>query len=324
MKPLVRAAVTLLLFAAVAATADPPTPVATRIAAGVWLIAGSFLPGRQPDGNTIVFDGERGVVVMDTGRHAWHTQAILDHAAREGKPVTAILNSHWHLDHASGNERIKSVFPRAPVYATNAVERAAREFWPKSTRDYEAFLATIDPKSEQADDIRGDMHAQTHPAPMLPDVAVSESGVRVIDGRPLQLGVAKNAATDADLWVFDVQSRVLASGDLVTFPVPFLDTACVAGWRRGLDDIAKSPFRVLIPGHGRALSRDEFATYKAAFERFTDCATSAADKSACAAAWSQSTASLQDKPDPRTQRMAEYYVAMLRENGGNSALCAAR
>src|SRR4051794_352511 len=43
--------------------------VATTIASGVDLIAGAFVPGSQPDGNSVVFTGPNGLVVVDTGRH---------------------------------------------------------------------------------------------------------------------------------------------------------------------------------------------------------------------------------------------------------------
>lgn len=313
----------LPLFAAHAA--DPPPPTPSRVADGVWLLPGAFLPGRQPDGNTVVFESGSGFIVMDTGRHRSHTQAILDFAASRHRPITAIVNSHWHLDHTSGDAAIRAAFPGVRLYATTAIERAIREFWPEGTKQAQAYLATVDPKSGLAEDIRSDIHAQTHPDAMRPDVPVTASGPQEIDGMQLQFGVAANAATDADLWVFEPKSKVLASGDLVTFPVPFLDTACVAGWRRGLEAIDAMPFRVLVPGHGQPMDRAQFATYKAAFAQFTGCAASATEKETCAANWAKATASLRgDGDDARTRAMAGYYVSMLRENGGNSARCAAK
>jgi glyoxylase-like metal-dependent hydrolase (beta-lactamase superfamily II) len=80
-----------------------PRPQAEVLAPGVWLIRGGFLPNRQPDGNTIVFRGPRGLTVMDTGRHRWQRQAILDFADSLHQPIVAIINSHWLLDHVSGN-----------------------------------------------------------------------------------------------------------------------------------------------------------------------------------------------------------------------------
>jgi glyoxylase-like metal-dependent hydrolase (beta-lactamase superfamily II) len=102
--------------AAAASLPSPVTPPAETVVPGVALLRGAILPGRGPDGNTIVFDAPEGLVVVDTGRHDWHSAAILALARERGRPIVAILNTHWHLDHSSGNGRIKAAFPDAPVY----------------------------------------------------------------------------------------------------------------------------------------------------------------------------------------------------------------
>ena len=84
------------------------TPPPQEIAPGVVLLRGAILPERGPDGNTVVFDAPEGLVVVDTGRHAWHSDAILAFARAGTRPVAAIVNTHWHLDHTSGNGRIKA------------------------------------------------------------------------------------------------------------------------------------------------------------------------------------------------------------------------
>src|SRR5580765_7689780 len=118
-----------LFLAAIAAFALPaaavadamPRPEAQSIATGIWMIPGGLLPGRQPDGNTIIFDAPQGLIVMDTGRHKWHRNAILEFAKRRGKPIAGIVNSHWHLDHVSGNPDLRAAYPRLTVYASNAI-----------------------------------------------------------------------------------------------------------------------------------------------------------------------------------------------------------
>ena len=75
---------------------------------GVTVIAGGFEPGLQPDGNTAVFDTPQGLVVFDTGRHPEHTAKILDLAKSLDRPILAVVNSHWHLDHVSGNAALRA------------------------------------------------------------------------------------------------------------------------------------------------------------------------------------------------------------------------
>lgn len=294
------------------------------LAPGVWLLPGHFEIGRQPDGNTVVFAGRTGLIVMDTGRHASQREAIFELARSQQRPVVAIVNSHWHLDHTSGNEALKQAFPAAQVHASAAVERIAKEVWPGSTADLQAYLDSGKASPALAEDIRGDIHAQTHPDAMRPDVVVTASGAREIDGVTLDLHIATDAATEGDVWVFDPRTRILAAGDLVTLPVPFLDTACVEGWRASLKEIEATAFQVVIPGHGAPMDRARFIAYRRGFEQYARCALSKSPADECAGGWLAATADIRDRSpaeDGRARDMALAYVALLRRGGGKSPLC---
>src|ERR1700745_4252468 len=83
---------------------------ASELAPDVHLMPGKFVAGTQPDGNTVVFTAPDGLVVFDTGRHPEHTQQIVDFASAAKKPVVAIVNSHWHLDHVGGNGMLREKY----------------------------------------------------------------------------------------------------------------------------------------------------------------------------------------------------------------------
>ena len=133
-----------LLLSAWIAVASPvpdvPQPTPQALADGVWLIAGGFPLDRQPDGNTIVWQAPQGLIVMDTGRHPAHYRAILDFAAARHAPVAAIINSHWHLDHTSGNAAIKAAWPKAKLYTGTAVLRMIRDYFPKGIASSQALV----------------------------------------------------------------------------------------------------------------------------------------------------------------------------------------
>jgi glyoxylase-like metal-dependent hydrolase (beta-lactamase superfamily II) len=302
---------------AAAQTAPPPQELAAR----VWLIPGTYPEGRMPDGNTVVFESDTGLVVMDTGRHDWHLRAILDFAAARKRPIVAIANSHWHLDHVSGNREIKRLFPQAKLYTGTAVERMVRDVFPQGIQRSEAFLATGKAPAGMAEDLRTDIETRRHPQALLPDVPIGASGMHDIDGLKLDIRLAAHAATEGDVWVYDPDSRIAAAGDLITFPVPFLDTACVKGWRAALNDLAATPFVAVVPGHGAAMDRPKFLAYKAAFEAYTDCIASPQDKAVCAAGWVKALP--EAAADPRATEMAAAYVEFLRANGGNAPRCLA-
>lgn len=321
--------IAMLVVAAVqaaAATAPISAPPPEELAPGIHLLPGAMLPGRGPDGNTVVFDAPEGLVVIDTGRHTWHSDGILAFAANRERPVAAIVNTHWHLDHSSGNGRIKAAWPKATLYTTRAVERALTDG---------GFLArNLDSTKPMLDDPRLDdvqkEEAQIFIATMderwilRPDVIVAKSGDLAIAGRGLGVHVTDRAVTDADVWLYDDASRIAVLGDLVTLPAPFFETACPAQWRAALDEVWATPFVAAIPGHGRPMDRAAFDTYRRAFNGFMDCVEGETAAAQCATSWAEAVEPLIGS-DERMRRMAtgyaEYYVGMLRENGGKSAEC---
>src|SRR4051812_22507075 len=96
----------LLGFASCAAAAPPPALDAYH------LIPGQFGPSSSPDGNSIFLDAPEGLILVDTGRHPEHTERLLAYARERGRPIAAIVNTHWHLDHSSGNAMVRAAFPR--------------------------------------------------------------------------------------------------------------------------------------------------------------------------------------------------------------------
>ena len=114
----------VLVLAAQSGPSQPTAPAARAIAADTFLLPGAILPERGPDGNTVLVTAPQGLVVVDTGRHAWHSDGILAFARARKQPIAIIVNTHWHLDHSSGNGRIKAEHPGAKVYTTRAVDRA--------------------------------------------------------------------------------------------------------------------------------------------------------------------------------------------------------
>ena len=83
---------------------------ATLIAPGTFVVEGEATPNRQPDCNSILIEAPQGLIVFDTGRHQEHTQLLLDFARIQGRPIAAIINSHWHLDHIGGNPQLRDYY----------------------------------------------------------------------------------------------------------------------------------------------------------------------------------------------------------------------
>ena len=291
--------------------------ISTAIAPDVTLIPGGFTPGDQPDGNSVIFRAPKGLVVVDTGRHAEHTQAILDFAAKEHQPIAAVINTHWHLDHIGGNPKVRAAFPKAKIYATSALDDARKGF----LANYRKQLVEMSEKTKDESQLkmfRTDLAIIDAGDALAPDVVISKEGKTSIAGRDFEIHL-EHGATAGDIWLLDRKSKVLVAGDLITFPGPFLDTAQPQAWKTALDHLAAADFTIVILGHGEPMAREDLEAYRTAFSNLLACAASSRTKDQCVEGWTSDTAKYIANDNPKFVRgLMGYYVDVLRKAAGGT------
>lgn len=286
----------LSLACSLFAVAVAAAPV--EVAPGVHLLRGEFVPGRQPDGNTVIFQRPGGAIVVDTGRHAAHTRAILDFA----KPK-AVINTHWHLDHIGGNALIRREVPAVKIYASAALGDALKGFLANYAKQLEDVITKTSGEEQQR--YRTELALIQSGKQLAPDEVVTET--RVVDS--LEIHLEKDAVTAGDLWILDRKTGILVAGDLVTLPVPFLDTAKPLVWKDALARLAKVEFTRLVPGHGPVMTREDFAQYRTAYDNLLACAASSRTNEECASGWLKDAGALLADTDPAFIRQAlGYYL----------------
>lgn len=284
--------IAILLFLAL------PAFAASEVVPGIHLIRGKFDRGSQPDGNTIIFNAPDGLIVVDTGRHVEHTKEIVGFAKIAQKPVKAIINTHWHLDHIGGNALLRDEFPGVRVYASDALAAAREGFLAKYRKQLEGMGDNAIARAELA---------LIDSAPKLaPDEVIAESGTKSIAGRSLMLMLEKGPVTAGDIWIRDAATGVVVAGDLVTLPAPFLDTADAKKWEAALERISKTDFELLIPGHGPPLTKRQFEIYRKTFSSLLAC------KENCVTEWLDKIGPLIPAEETEFTRMLmEYYVKLV-------------
>ena len=291
-----------MMLLAGCASAEPAAPA-------FHLIPGAVPPDKGPDGNSIILDAPDGLIVVDTGRHPEHSAKILDYARERGRPIAAIVNTHWHLDHTTGNWDIRQAYPQVQVLASNALEGALATYLKKSRDQTEAMLADPKTNAMQRDQILRARSVTDQPDRIRPNRVVGQSGTMTIAGRQIDVRLAKFAASEGDVWLFDPEAKLAIVGDLVVDIVPFMDTACADGWLRGLGEIEQTSFETLIPGHGPVMDRAAFTTWKKAFTDFVTCGRSQAPKEDCVAGWERGAARfIDDAHRNYVREAANYYL----------------
>ena len=213
-------------------------PIETvRVAAGLDVLTG-------PGGNVAVLQGPDGLFVVDSGIPD-RGKDILDAARKAGgKPVTLLVDTHWHFDHAGGNEAF------AKAGATIAATAATRKRL--STDQYTEVFKMTTPAA---------------PAAALPVWSFDEAEVHV-GGETVRMTAVPPAHTDGDLVVHFTAADVVHAGDLFSNGFyPNID-ASSGGWIGGMvaaaDRLLKlaGPKTKIIPGHGPLADRDDLAAFR--------------------------------------------------------------
>lgn len=258
-----------------AALAAAPPPAAARPSAwdlelvplkpDVWLIRRPE-PLRQPvEPNVLVVVNERDVVVVDGGgipRSAANAIALI--RSITSKPVSTLVNTHWHGDHTLGNEVYRRTWPDVRIVAHPNTRRdmtgAPMKYVGRARKQLEPALADLrarDAKGELDDrrrrlipdlELMLDEYERLTVTP--PDLTVTDRLVLHRGGREIHVAHLGKGNTEGDLVVWLPQERILASGDLVVAPLPYGFGSFPREWIETLDRLAAFDFELLVPGHG--------------------------------------------------------------------------
>lgn len=175
--------------------------------------------------------GEASVAVIDPGGSPAIGRQLQDAVeAITPLPISHIVITHFHPDHLFGANQIGG---NVIVIAHKNYSRAQLQ----RGQFYLERYADLFSKSDALHLVR-------------PTVQVEQQKRINLGRRELRLTAHKTAHTDNDLTVFDVESRVLWTGDLLFHErIPSLDGS-VTGWLDVMDELARIASVVVVPGHG--------------------------------------------------------------------------
>lgn len=269
-----------------AALADSQAPSETfefhKLADGVYASIRKEPVGLGVDANNLFVIGDDGVVVVDTNFGPSSTRQVLA-ALRKltDKPVKYVINTHPHDDHVLGNIVYREAFQKAEFVghpflseylpakgATNRRNQvsnlpgfasALRETLEKNTN-----LAGQPITDEERAGYSGDLRmidAYLKDAPtftdVLPTVSVSDRLTLKLGSRTIEVLHLGRGHTAGDLVVHLPQEGIVATGDLLVFPIPLVggDQSYVSEWSRTLEKVIALKPKIIVPGHG-PLMRD--------------------------------------------------------------------
>jgi glyoxylase-like metal-dependent hydrolase (beta-lactamase superfamily II) len=188
-------------------------------------------------GNVAVLSGRDGKVLVDAGIAASRPQVEMALAALGPEPVTHLINTHWHFDHANGNEWLHEFGPKILAH--------------ENTRRH---LSTM----HRVDDWNYDF--QPLSAAALPTELLTDERTLELNGATIAMSYYGPAHTDSDISVLFKEADVLHAADTFWNGVyPFIDYSTggsIDGSIRAAEaNLARTTDKtVIIPGHGPPVS----------------------------------------------------------------------
>ena len=250
----------------------PGEPALLSVAEGVyaWIGAGG-------DSNAGAIDTPEGLLVIDTQQYPRLARQFRDAlAARTGRPLRAVINTHCHLDHTSGNV----VFADVPILAhENTLAALEAGLGPRSGErwtitDYPTKLRMLFgrnifelvPEHDPAQSwFKGRISLPDYDTIVIapPTETFADQFTYHLPHDTVRLRYFGPAHCDGDIIVHLEQSKVVFLGDLQFYGrFPWLGDCDLDGWIGALERVLALEVTVVVPGHGAPTTLQEVARFR--------------------------------------------------------------
>lgn len=251
----------------------------TKLADNVYVIRHPDAPDQFPQSNTMVVIGDRDALVVDT--------CYLPSAAREdiedikkwtNKPVRYVVNTHWHMDHTIGNATYAAAFPDVKIIAHEETRQHILGYNPPFFKRYPVFnernhkrldtgkeddgTALTDARRKEIGDtigMRDKVWAEfKNVVDVYPNSTFTGEVNLDLGNMPVKLMHLGRGNTSGDIVVYLPTLKILATGDLLDHPAPYLGGGFPQEEIRTLERMALLDVDKFVPGHGEVLTSKKF------------------------------------------------------------------
>ena len=249
-----------------------------QVAPHIHVLRQAIAHFNDPIGNVVVVEQSDGLVLLDSGGSFGSGQRVVALIRRiSPKPVKAVVISHWHSDHPLGLSAILAAWPHADVIANRATIAAMQEGRPpgvprapsvqfetergqRMRESFERIRAQVQQEihtdAERAGWAREFMAFPLRLADLQGTYTIiprHEFSTRMIlpdRAAPVEILFLGRANTAGDTMIWMPRQRVVAAGDVVVDPIPYMFNVYPSEMLRIFERMHALRFRILIPGHG--------------------------------------------------------------------------
>ncbi len=234
---------------------------------GIWL---AQTTARVFNSNSLVIVNDEDVVVVDSHVTPAKARDLIDSIpAITDKPVVALINSHFHWDHAHGNQEFADVPIIGHEYTRMKMATAPLEE-PTYVQGLSGNAGTLERLAEQIEAAESEeereeletyrsmfaAHAEDFDEidPLPPDVTMNEKMTLFRGSREIRILFVGRAHTGGDVVVHFPQDKLVFTGDILFGGPSFLGDGYVDEWPETLENLKALDFDLVVPGHGPPLA----------------------------------------------------------------------
>ena len=237
-------------------------------------------------GNSTVIVNDRDVIVVDDHVSPAAAWVLLEEIkALTDKAVTTVINTHFHFDHAHGNQIfgpgvqiIGHEFTRRALLDDPVAKPLYQSFYNFKTLEgqIEALRKRVaseqnagarDKLQAQLTSVENNYASQKELRPTPPNVTLTTQMTLFRGDREIQIRYLGRGHTAGDVVVYLPRERVVITGDLLTASTSNMSDSYPAEWAATLEELKRLDFDTVIPGHGEAFTDKAKIDYFAAYLR---------------------------------------------------------
>jgi glyoxylase-like metal-dependent hydrolase (beta-lactamase superfamily II) len=235
-------------------------------------------------GNGAVIVNDDDVVIVDDHVSPAAAWVLLEEVKRlTPKPVRYVINTHFHFDHAHGNQvfgagvdiigtssrarcwprqvRCRCRSTRAISTACRPDRHAARPVAAEQDAAAKARLQT------QLTSTENNLASQKELKLVPPNLTLKSEMTLFRGSREIQLKFLGRGHTAGDVVVYLPREKVVITGDFLTAGMSNLSDSYPDEWANSLDVLKKLDFTTVLPGHGEAYTDKAKIDYYQAYLR---------------------------------------------------------
>ena len=235
-------------------------------------------------GNSSFIVNDNDVIVVDDHVSPAAAWVLLEEIKEvTNKPVTTVINTHFHFDHAHGNQIfepdvqiIGHEFTRRMLLNNSIGMPLYRNYLTAMPGQIEDLRKRIGSEADSAANAKlqtqlqvaeNNLASQKELRPTPPNLTLTTRMTLYRGTREIQIRFLGRGHTAGDVVVFLPNEKVVMTGDFLTSGLSNMSDSYPEEWVASLDELKKLDFDTVLPGHGDAFTDKSKIDYFQAYLR---------------------------------------------------------